>query len=348
MDSNILWFIVVLGIQFSNAVDTGRYNLVTKTKVPYETAVTNCESDGKEILTLHTSEDYDEFLNWLPILSDGVHGQEKDIWVGLKQIETGEQNYAWVDDNSPLEKQPCWKSDEPSDNNQIQCAYMDTNEGKLSTEICTETRTVACYDPVLGKYTITSKAETFYNASEECSKLGQHLPIIKTTEQRDGLKQATSNSENVWVGLIEVESNIYLWINGDGLPRYKWDNKESGNLVHGHRADRKENCFELHAPDKEEDNQKPRPYVCQKKKRNSTLDNYFKLEEANAMMYLAPLNVSYILKRTECAVQCSKDPTCLQYTLNGSVCKTYGKGLYFISHQNGVKLFKRRIVSNYL
>ncbi|ESO83346.1 hypothetical protein LOTGIDRAFT_169409 [Lottia gigantea] len=274
---------------------------------------------------------------------------QKDLWLGIRWNNYG--FYQWLNGN--ILGIQNWAMSEPRSQTGQRCVYASSDQ-KWRTTLCSNDKHVICFykdGELFGPPPQFSTATDFFTAYNTCKDDGGRLPVILTSFDRNRLLSKHSET-NFWLGLIE-EKDQFVWITGEYLGYYDWIDGDRGTLVHVHINKTVHTYLTFHAPSDGKVNAESRRYFCQNKttKTNEYIGlwgyNYFKLVERSIYTLASPLSQVIVRGRAHCAAVCSRDAHCLKYTVDGTICSTFGNLDYAVSG-GGVPLYERMSVSQEL
>ncbi|NWU97742.1 MRC1 protein, partial [Upupa epops] len=223
---------------------------VTHSKMNWEEAEKNCNSNGSELASI--LDPYSQALLLLVALEYG-----EPLWIGLKSNVTNGK-YQWVGGWKLIYSK--WSKGEP--NQTLACVYLDT-DGTWKTasckqkllSVCKRSNAMAPTEPpqLPGKcpesrghiswipfhhhcyYFEASRKRSWSQAHQECTKLAANLVSVGDyTEANfllDTIKILHGKSPNFWIG-IKKNAEEWLWADKSGMDFVNWQFGKPSNERH--------------------------------------------------------------------------------------------------------------------
>ncbi|ESO83321.1 hypothetical protein LOTGIDRAFT_169343 [Lottia gigantea] len=329
----------------------------------FNEAVEDCNNRGLELLTLSTYRQYlDAQENFdtssVTSQSDGccldilyvhlrkpsfewgalvAHEINEDSWLALEWNSTI-GNYQWL--NGRVLTELRWGTGEPSNYTVADCGVMNVSSRLWYTLPCTDSRYYLC----VGSDRSTTSVD-FYTAVLNCQSEGRRLPVAITNLDTNWLNDNTeSMTHDIWLGLIEYD-DYYRWVTGEHLtPPYHWKDSYRYIRVHYHYSGSDSRYFHCY-------DTQTRQYVCQPKPTDPAVvvrsSDKFVFVSNNAMVlgFIRKTTTINSLRRFQCALECLQDTGCIQYTIQGYLCRTFGESLVITDYSRGHMLWQKKVIS---
>ncbi|ESO83318.1 hypothetical protein LOTGIDRAFT_169340 [Lottia gigantea] len=305
----------------------------------FNEAVEDCNNQGLELLTLSTYRQYLDVKQYLNAYS------VDDSWLALeKNTTTG--NYQWL--NGRVLTELRWGTGEPRNYTVADCGVMNVSSRLWYTLPCTDSRYYLCVGS--DGYSVGSISVDFYTAVLNCQSEGRRLPVAITNLDTKWLNNVITNAGiygDIWLGLIEYGTqygDYYRWVTGEHLtpPYHWWTNSGRYARVHYHHGGGE--GFHISSASQRE-------FICMPKSTETaavgrSLDKFMLVSYTavvlNSIRKTTTINT---LRRFQCALKCLQDTGCIQYTIQGYLCRTFGESLVITDNSRGHMLWQKKVIS---